>query len=378
MTAAIVSYLFGVFLIPVYAGYFSMNPVVAAWGTFTEEYYLKVVDPAHTVLLSLAGMFFGLSILTPVAAIREALHYYKEFSIVTLTMSKSKFKIDLPASSRFDPRLVTPGPKLGSGAFGTVFRGDLHVAVGGGSVTTPVAVKTVKSVLITQEQQRDVMVECATHMKLKHPHVVHYCRISDVGYELGNAGSDLRVELFGDWQCPDTKASYDSWFRSFAVRHASNVSVIFHPFPLPYHKNGFDSAQAAMVMIDALSSASSPPPPPPPPSSSSRRSAFLKVSDALFEAQPLFQTTATVNMTQRAVFENIFAPVAEKLGIDGPTFLGHMTNDDPLNSAARLAWKTGAQRGGVSGTPTFAANGAVADELATWSGAKWESWAQGK
>eukprot|EP00947_MAST-08B_sp_MAST-8B-sp1_P006462 g6462.t1 len=104
--------------------------------------------------------------------IRQSLHYLKEFSIVTLTMSKSKFKVDLPASSRFAATQVTTGPKLGSGAFGTVFRGDLQMDVGSGSVTTPVAVKTVKSALITEEQQRDVMVECATHMKLNHPNVV--------------------------------------------------------------------------------------------------------------------------------------------------------------------------------------------------------------
>ena len=113
-------------------------------------------------------------IITPILSIRQSLHYLKEFSIVTLTVSKSKFKVDLPASSRFDATQVTTGPELGSGAFGTVFRGDLRTDVGGGSVTTPVAIKTVKSALVTEEQQRDVMVECATHMKLNHPNVVQY------------------------------------------------------------------------------------------------------------------------------------------------------------------------------------------------------------
>eukprot|EP00947_MAST-08B_sp_MAST-8B-sp1_P004843 g4843.t1 len=108
---------------------------------------------------ALVVMLVVLMILVPILITRQALHYLKEFSIVTLTMSKTKFKVDLPASSRFDATQVTTGPELGSGAFGTVFRGDVQTDVGEGSVTTPVAIKTVKSELITEEQQRDVMID---------------------------------------------------------------------------------------------------------------------------------------------------------------------------------------------------------------------------
>eukprot|EP00947_MAST-08B_sp_MAST-8B-sp1_P006505 g6505.t1 len=145
-----------------------MDPAAGAWGTFVTTSSLD----AKSELVGLAVTFVVLIVLTPIFIIRQSLHYLKEFSIVTLTMSNSKFKVDLPASSRFGATQVTTGPELGSGAFGTVFRGDLQMDFGSGSVTTPVAIKTVKSELITEEQQRDVMIECATHMKLRHPNVV--------------------------------------------------------------------------------------------------------------------------------------------------------------------------------------------------------------
>eukprot|EP00947_MAST-08B_sp_MAST-8B-sp1_P003191 g3191.t1 len=141
-------YLFCVIFGPVYQEYFGADAVVSAWGLSAVKYYLSITDPQTTATLVLAVALLLLSILTPILTIRQALYYYKEFSIVTLTLSKSKFKVDLTASSRFDATQVTTGPELGSGAFGTVFRGDLRTDVGSGSLTTPVAVKTVKSALI--------------------------------------------------------------------------------------------------------------------------------------------------------------------------------------------------------------------------------------
>lgn len=77
----------------------------------------------------------------------------------------------------------------------------------------------------------------------------------------------------------------------------------------------------------------------------------------------LVQTDATRNISQQALFEQVFAPIATHLGLNRQSFLSRMTNDDTSNSWLRDAWKFGASRG-VSGTPTFAANGVIADELA--------------
>jgi protein-disulfide isomerase len=181
-------------------------------------------------------------------------------------------------------------------------------------------------------------------------------KLSDVGWEIGNSSAPMRMEIFGDFQCPDTKAAWFSVVTSMRVKHADSVSIVFHPFPLPYHKNGFDSAQAAIVIADQES--------------------FVTTADTLFNQQDKFQTDATVNTTQAELFEDIFAPMAVSLGVEKSTFLAHMNNDDASNSQARVAWKFGAARG-VTGTPTFSANGVVSDSLASWALPDWEKWLEG-
>ena len=180
--------------------------------------------------------------------------------------------------------------------------------------------------------------------------------LADVGWQLGTAGALKSIEIFGDFQCPDTKAVWEGWLQTFRSRHADAASIIFHPFPLPYHKNGFDAAQAAVVMSQTLGA-----------------SHFGQIGDALFAGQGAFQTSATVNVTQAGLFGKILAPIAVSVGVAKETFLSHMTNDDPSNAQSRVSWKLGASRG-VSGTPTFAANGVISDELAGWTLSQWEAW----
>ena len=163
-----------------------------------------------------------------------------------------------------------------------------------------------------------------------------------------------RVEIYGDFQCPDTKATWDGWLSQFRVQHQHEASIIFHPFPLPYHKNGFDAAQAATVVTMLGGN-------------------FSRIADALFAGQAAFQTDATINMSQADVFKAILAPIAAKVGIKPSDFLPRMTNSDPSNEQVRGAWKLGAASG-VSGTPAFAANGAISDELEGWDLDKWNAW----
>lgn len=181
-----------------------------------------------------------------------------------------------------------------------------------------------------------------------------------VGFELGTRAAPLgkRIEMFGDFQCPDTKAAWINVIEPFVRAHGDQVSVVFHPFPLPYHKNGFDSAQAVVVIGEAGGGGGM----------------WSNVMDALFAAQDKFQTDATFNMSQAQVFSTIFSPVAVSLGLTSSDFLAHMTNEDPTNGWVRGAWKFGAARG-VSGTPTFAANGVISDALGSWTLAQWEEWA---
>lgn len=188
-----------------------------------------------------------------------------------------------------------------------------------------------------------------------------------VGFELGNAGASKSIEIFGDFQCPDTKSAWEGWARAFAIKHAGNVSFVFRTFPLPFHKNGFDSGQAALVMINHLAAKQS----------ISRSEAFIKTADALFKSQGLFQTAATENMSQMEVFNTIFASIAKSIGVPSSAFLPLMGQSSAassaLNEQVRESWRLGSKRG-VAGTPTFAANGIISDALAGYTAADWEKW----
>ena len=176
------------------------------------------------------------------------------------------------------------------------------------------------------------------------------------GFQMGNAGAEKKMEIYGDFQCPDTKAAWLSVIDPLLRQHKDHLSIVFHPFPLPYHHSAFDAAQAAMYIAAELPDLP-----------------FANVASALFHVQESYQTDATANISQRTVFSEKLAPVAVHLGIAKSTFVAHMRNSDPSNHQARVAWKYGAARG-VYGTPTFAIDSVIDGALAAWSLEDWESW----
>ena len=135
---------------------------------------------------------------------------------------------------------------------------------------------------------------------------------------------------------------------------------MWHAYPLPYHKNGFDAAQAALVIENLAAPTTS----------------RATLATALFRAQDLFETPLTSNISQLALYADVFAPIAAGFGVGRDKFLSHMQKGGKADLQARVAWKYGAARG-LSGTPTFAANGVVVDELAGWDLAQWKAWLAG-
>ena len=82
-------------------------------------------------------------------------------------------------------------------------------------------------------------------------------------------------------------------------------------------------------------------------------------------------------MGARASSQRSSGDDASSVGVGRNEYLSRMGQPDPSLSPslrqAILSWKYGAGRG-VSGTPTFAADGVIDDELANWSLAQWEAW----
>lgn len=178
----------------------------------------------------------------------------------------------------------------------------------------------------------------------------------------------VSIEVFGDFQCPDTKAL---WFEKvhplLAVpKYADHVAFVYHAFPLPYHRSGFTSSQAVRVVTDHLLFSKED-------GALPEVAAFKQVADAFFSNQSKFQTDVTMSMSDAQIFEDIFAPIAAAAGMRNKTAFLQGMADQNKNDRSRVAWKGGCLRG-VYGTPTLSINGVVSEEAASWNLTRWRSW----
>mmetsp|Transcript_14341 Transcript_14341/g.21650 ORF Transcript_14341/g.21650 Transcript_14341/m.21650 type:complete len:239 (-) Transcript_14341:345-1061(-) len=192
-----------------------------------------------------------------------------------------------------------------------------------------------------------------------------------VGWQMGVPGASIEIEIFGDFSCDDTAKAYFTIIKPLSSE-ISNISIVFHAFPLPYHHNSFDAAQSARVIIEYLRDERG----------LSEKDAFIKCADALFANQTQFMSwqtpNPTENLTQSQVISTIFAPIAASADIPTDVFLSKIKNGWNVNQGGpfaptRDAWKYAAARS-VSATPTFAANGVFDDSLSEWSITNWTSW----
>jgi hypothetical protein len=199
--------------------------------------------------------------------------------------------------------------------------------------------------------------------------------VRDFGYRLSTPAISFPgaptpiVEIFGDFQCPDTKALWEKIMHPLLAEtdYVKGVSFIFHAFPLPYHRSGFTSAQAVRVVMRHLSSTIVPPGWLPEPV------AFRRAADVFFSNQSKFQTDVTTGMSDSQIFKEIFAPIAASAGMQNSSeFLAGMA-DESINEGCRVTWKNGCTRG-VYGTPSVAINGVVSAEASAWNLTQWRSW----
>ncbi|KAJ8429697.1 hypothetical protein Cgig2_028041 [Carnegiea gigantea] len=69
--------------------------------------------------------------------------------------------------------------------------------------------------------------------------------------------SRILIEAFFDPVCPDTRDSWPPLKRALHY-YGSRLSLIVHPFPLPYHDNAFVSSRALHIVNELNSSATFP------------------------------------------------------------------------------------------------------------------------
>nr|GLL48428.1 uncharacterized protein LOC109170243 [Ipomoea trifida] len=157
-------------------------------------------------------------------------------------------------------------------------------------------------------------------------------------YEERVAGVDsVLIEAFFDPVCPDSR---DSWppLKQALSNYGSRVSLVVHPFALPYHDNAFVCSRALHV-VNGLNS-----------------SATFQLLESFFHYQEGFYGTATFNLSRASVVDKVAKFAAKTVGGSSYTQLKYGLADTKTDHATRISFKYGCVKG-VYGTPFFFVNG---------------------
>ncbi|PHT32556.1 hypothetical protein CQW23_28893 [Capsicum baccatum] len=157
-------------------------------------------------------------------------------------------------------------------------------------------------------------------------------------YENRNAKTDsILIEAFFDPVCPDSR---DSWppLKQALQHYGSHVSLVVHPFPLPYHDNAFISSRALHI-IDKLDA-----------------SATYRLLESFFDQQDKFYGKATFNLSKASVVDKIAKFTSNAIGNSNYAAIKAGFTDPKTDHATRISFKYGCVKG-VYGTPFFFVNG---------------------
>ncbi|VAI20599.1 unnamed protein product [Triticum turgidum subsp. durum] len=136
--------------------------------------------------------------------------------------------------------------------------------------------------------------------------------------------------------CPDSR---DAWhpLRLAVERYSPMVSLIVHPFPLPYHTYSYHACRALHIANKLNSSSTYP------------------LLELFFKNQGKFSNRATSSISSTAVTGEISKMAAQAVGNSVSEFQSGFS-DMRSDMAARVSFKYGCTRG-VAGAPFFFVNG---------------------
>ncbi|XP_068646764.1 uncharacterized protein [Aristolochia californica] len=145
------------------------------------------------------------------------------------------------------------------------------------------------------------------------------------------------VEAFFDPVCPDSR---DSWppLKQVLKYYSHRISLIVHPFPLPYHDNAFVSSRALHIANKLNASTTYP------------------LLEKFFKHQEKFYNKPTHNISRASVVSLISKFMTKVLGNSSLPDIESGFLDTKTDHATRVSFKYGCSRG-VIGTPFFFVNG---------------------
>ena len=172
---------------------------------------------------------------------------------------------------------------------------------------------------------------------------------------MGSRDNHLVLEVFYDNLCYDSAINWPTFSQAISEFSNKSLGVIIHIFPLPYHRNSFLAAWAGETILGISPSK------------------FPIYMSYIFQNFDQFISQA-VNLTETEVKERYAIYTEKYAGLDYDVIMGGYQNSY-FNMRARYAWKYACSRG-VSGTPTFIANGVVVPNASGFSYYSWTNFIQ--
>ncbi|KAF6174325.1 hypothetical protein GIB67_040818 [Kingdonia uniflora] len=148
------------------------------------------------------------------------------------------------------------------------------------------------------------------------------------------------IEAFFDPICPDSRASWPPLKQAlhYYSSSSSSVSLILHPFALPYHDNSFVACRALHIVNKLNASATYP------------------MLELFFQHQEKFYNQPTRDMSRTSVIDHIVMLAEKAVGNSLLSAVESGFSDRQTDLATRVSFKYGCSRG-VYGTPFFFVNG---------------------
>ncbi|XP_013394009.1 uncharacterized protein LOC106161560 [Lingula anatina] len=170
-------------------------------------------------------------------------------------------------------------------------------------------------------------------------------------YGNGSSSAPIQLDFFIDLQCSDTKEAFPTLLQVADYYGGKRLRLLFHFFPLPYHRNSYVLAQGAELIA-----------------AKNNEAVALAYMNAVFRVQDRFLNKPTENKSAIAIISDV-AAVARTVGVNPSQFINELANyDSPL----RTQWKYGCTRG-VAQTPDFFINGIqIVQATPSWSLKDWK------
>jgi len=184
------------------------------------------------------------------------------------------------------------------------------------------------------------------------------------GFSIGSDTPNLHLEAFYDLLCPDSRKSFEDLIpildTEYHIFYNETLRFTVHIFPLPFHRNSFLAAQGARIIADNLY----------------HDDDVWNYIGWILETQSALSNQVTANLTQLQAQEILTTLTVEAMPAYSGIFAKGLEYGNQYDTEARISWKYGCSRG-ITGTPTYMANGVVINGAGSFTAAQWRNFLNG-